>query len=519
MPTKSDKSFIFNYPDTPEYREFIKKYQSPGHLKRKNEKIPEIAIPFQNLGWIDLNCLDYLEHTFCAIFLFIPRILIFIITILLFIILGKIAVIGIRSDNQKAIVSNSCWRKFLAWLCLLLVRANAFFCFGIYWISRKGTPASQNEAPIRLMVPHSSYMDALIGTSPFPLGNMVSFIMKADSTLGQLIPIEVVMAVRVYRNSEQKKDFVTEELQRRAKDKDGGWWPIVLSPEGTALTGTVLHKFKLGAFKPGLPVQPVYFKVKGRGPGKKQDLNFGDNYGDRPVNMTKVLLCHMLKLWQTVSIEYLEPIVPTQDEQYDAVLFADNCRQKISEITKIPIHDTTLEDGLLSKRFAHKYGGDPNYGIVKFVKLQVLYSANFKVVKSIFDTYLTDYKEHLDKKTGSIPKAKFLKLFEDTFGPNILTSGRFKHFFGDKDLDLPETLALSDAIELLVFQVKFSNIKTRLSMTASIFEDEPDLTGDGTVYHRDTIIGMELSSEESENEDTAADEREGILKQFSQSEV
>lgn len=499
MPTKSDKNFIFTYPDTKEYRNFVSKYQKP---YKNAQKIPEIALPFQNLGYGDLTCLDYLEFTFCAIFLLIPRIILFILTVLLFMIFGNLACVGLKKEND---ISKSSWRKFLAWCCIVCVRLNALFCFGIYWIGRKGKPASQKDAPIRLMVPHSSYMDTIALSSPFPLGNLISFIIKADTTLGRLLPIEVVMAVRVFRGTEQGRDFVTHELQRRAEDLDGDWWPILLSPEGTALTGTVLHKFKLGAFKPGVPVQPVHFKIKNRGPlSPRQSLSFGDYYGDKPINHSIVLVYHMLFLWQSISIEYLDPIVPTEEEKNDPVKFADNTREKISKLINVPMHDTALEDSLLMKRFLLKFKGNPNYGIVKFVKLQVLYSANFKSVKKVFDHYIENYRVHLDKNTGAIEKSKFFELFSDIFNPQLLNGDLFKHFFGSKE-DLPEILEFSDAIELLVFQVKaiHKTIKSRPSMIIPNEDDEKDeiddQTRDGVVYLRDDIVGMSFESSESEN--------------------
>ena len=50
-----------------------------------------------------------------------------------------------------------------------------------------------------------------------------------------------------------------EAIARRAQFAATGEGPqVALFPEGTTTNGTYLLNFKVGAFKPGLPVQPVH---------------------------------------------------------------------------------------------------------------------------------------------------------------------------------------------------------------------------------------------------------------------
>lgn len=332
---------------------------------------------------------------------------------------GNIAILGLPKERPDVLlepkVGQSKWRSFFAYLCVIVTRAVGFFCFGIIWVSVNGRIAPQSEAPIRLFLPHSSYLDtaALTGFD-FKSKNLYSFLIKANSLFGQILPIEALMSIRVYRSNETKKNAITEEIRRRAaeghQNKNSGWFPVLLAPEGTALSGTVLHKFKLGAFKPGLPVQPVYIDVGDRSAKNlKQAFSMADWYGSKKINLTKILLSHMMYVYQKVSITYCDVIHPTPKEKANPILYADNARLKISKMINLPIHDTTLEDNLLMIRFHDKYRGDPNYGIVKFVKLQVLYSANFSTVKTAFDFYLNEGKHGIDSRTGSIDKQDFLK--------------------------------------------------------------------------------------------------------------
>ena len=51
-----------------------------------------------------------------------------------------------------------------------------------------------------------------------------------------------------------------EAIAARAQFAVAGEGPqVAIFPEGTTTNGTYLLNFKIGAFKPGLPVQPVHF--------------------------------------------------------------------------------------------------------------------------------------------------------------------------------------------------------------------------------------------------------------------
>lgn len=52
----------------------------------------------------------------------------------------------------------------------------------------------------------------------------------------------------------------TEQILERAHAKSGSYPPLCICPEGTTHTGHVLIKFATGAFRAGLPVQPVVVK-------------------------------------------------------------------------------------------------------------------------------------------------------------------------------------------------------------------------------------------------------------------
>ncbi len=66
----------------------------------------------------------------------------------------------------------------------------------------------------------------------------------------------------VYRRSAESRREAAEAISTRARHP-GDWPQIFIFPEGTNTNRRKLIKFKLGAFNPGVPVQPVTVKYGG----------------------------------------------------------------------------------------------------------------------------------------------------------------------------------------------------------------------------------------------------------------
>merc|ERR550534_2051453 len=66
-------------------------------------------------------------------------------------------------------------------------------------------------------------------------------------------------AIIVDRNDPQSKRKTLDEVKRRAHTADSA--QLMMFPEGTLNNQLALFEFKLGPFIPGVPVQPVCFRV------------------------------------------------------------------------------------------------------------------------------------------------------------------------------------------------------------------------------------------------------------------
>ena len=101
---------------------------------------------------------------------------------------------------------------------------------------------------------------------------------------------------------------MTRFARRRANS--GGKWPqTVLFPEGTCTNGKALIYFKLGAFSPSVPVQPVLVKY----PNALTDISWVE--AGPPVG--EIVLKCLCSPWMRMTVEFLPPYVPSEEEKKD----------------------------------------------------------------------------------------------------------------------------------------------------------------------------------------------------------
>ncbi|RTG81416.1 lysophosphatidylcholine acyltransferase / lyso-PAF acetyltransferase [Schistosoma bovis] len=189
---------------------------------------------------------------------------------------------------------------FRRWLILPIVRMSArlvFFAGGFHWIKIQGIRASRKEAPIMVIAPHSSFLDALV-VVVLGLPSVVGKTESAESFVGGFV--RMLQPILVNREDPNSRKKAIQELIRRAKSEED-WPQIVIFPEGTCTNRSCIATFKPGAFNAGVPVQPVIV----RWPNKV----------------------------------FLPVYQPNEDEQMDAQLYANNIRRIMAE----SVHFLALE--------------------------------------------------------------------------------------------------------------------------------------------------------------------------------
>ncbi len=264
---------------------------------------------------------------------------------------SRLALLGLDTSKTNGYgmkTPHAAWRRALmrpvAWLARL-----ALFVGGFHWISVKGKPASPLTTPI-VVANHVSLIDPIVLFSHL---NAPQFIAKAEVAEVPLIGAVLLGAgvVLLDRTSPtSRSDAQTEVNRRTAVNKqaaeavavaNGGgnnsagagvpehYQHLMIFPEGTTTTGDALIDFKLGAFRAGVPVQPVAIRYP-------HDF-FNPTYAGLNKSGVRLMLRILSQWYNKVEVEYLEPHIPSANELADPLVYAANVRKDIAQALGVPL--------------------------------------------------------------------------------------------------------------------------------------------------------------------------------------
>jgi len=150
----------------------------------------------------------------------------------------------------------SAWRRLLVQPIPYLLRVAMFAC-GLYWIPVKGRPAPPSEAPL-VVCNHRSFLEPMYLF--YALGGPIGVAKAGVVDIPIAGPIaRCLQPILVHREDRTKSRQAGEAIVSRARS--GAWPHILIFPEGTCTNGTALIAFRNGAFAAGVPVQPVRTNV------------------------------------------------------------------------------------------------------------------------------------------------------------------------------------------------------------------------------------------------------------------
>ncbi len=133
---------------------------------------------------------------------------------------------------------------------------------------------------------------------------------------------------------------------------------LVIAPEGTTKSRNCLLRFRKGAFVPGLPVTPVLLSY----PARHFHVGWGLPWND--AFHVYRLLCQVIN---HVTVEFLEPYVPTSEEQKDPALYAENVRETMARHLGVELVDTDVGE----ENQLRALGIRPNFRGNKLVRTDV----------------------------------------------------------------------------------------------------------------------------------------------------
>ncbi|CAG5126640.1 unnamed protein product, partial [Candidula unifasciata] len=357
----------------------------------------------------------------------------------------SLAVVGLacrpEADQSKPL---SGWRKCLRKPFIILWRA-IYFVMGFYYVKTKGERASASAAPLLVAAPHSSPFDILlicVGTqtcSPMSRAENATI-----PVLGSVL--KFLQPVFVQREDSESRTKSVQEIRDRSSSPL--LWPqIIIFPEGTCTNRTCLISFKLGAFFPGVPVQPVCVKF----PNRLDTVT----WTCEGLSVYQLMWLTICQFYTRCEIEYLPVYTPNEAEQANPRLYADNVRELMASHLELPVTDHTFDDCRLMRE-AQKLHMSPRAGLVEMQKLHSKLGLSFSGAQELLQQF------NKIKSSRSMKAEAAFITFED-----------FKNY-----LMLPESEALRKVFALY------------------------DRDGSGTIDFREYVIGLSLLSSPVNNDDT-----------------
>ena len=254
--------------------------------------------------------------------------------------------------------------RFFSRLCL--------WGFGYWYVDQrdlcnygKRPDGSLREAPM-IVMNHVTIVDAFflityhdmmaLGKKSLVDAPFVSSIGAAEQVIG------------VDRESPEARKATAEEICRRVQwppEKEqqyGRFRPMIIFPEGTCTNTSCMVEFRLGAFQPGVAVQPIVLRY----PYRHYDCSWCDTGG-----FLWILLGMWCQVYNRMEAMYLPVYEPSDEEKKDPVLFARNVRRAMSEASKIPLTDHNYLD-MLALHCADECGLDSHNINIEMGKFKFL---------------------------------------------------------------------------------------------------------------------------------------------------
>ncbi|XP_016052705.1 PREDICTED: lysophosphatidylcholine acyltransferase 2B-like [Miniopterus natalensis] len=289
------------------------------------------------------------------------------------------------------------WRRTLVRLPLRLLLQISFLVAG-FLVKVKGKKATRAEAPIFVAAPHSTFFDA-VACVVAGLPSVVSASQNARIPVAGKFLLST-QPVLVTREDPDSRKTTRDEILKRVTSKMK-WPQILIFPEGVCTNRTCLVTFKLGAFSPGVPVQPVLLRYP----------NSLDTVTWTWQGFTGFQAC-MLTLSQPftrVEVEFLPVYIPNDQEKKDPVLFANAVRVSMANALGLPVTDHTYEDCRLMITAGNLHL-PMEAGLVEFTKISQKLKLDWDSVHHHLDEYAAIAVAAKGGKIGIEEFSDYLKL-------------------------------------------------------------------------------------------------------------
>ncbi|XP_007524739.2 lysophosphatidylcholine acyltransferase 2B-like [Erinaceus europaeus] len=355
-----------------------------------------------------------------------------------------------RSTQQSTPTKS--WRKILVQPALRFMFQAVFFFAG-FLVRVRGKRATHEEAPIFVTAPHSSFFDA-IACVVAGLPSVVSALHNAQiPMIGRiLLTTQPVFVNREDLNS--RRNTRNEIVKRVTSNRK--WPQILIFPEGVCTNRTCLITFRLGAFTPGVPVQPVLLRY----PNALDTVT----WTWQGFSALQACMLTLSQLFTRVEVEFMPVYIPNDIEKKDPVLFANAVRVSMANALGIPVTDHTYEDCRLMIS-AGKLHLPFETGLVEFTKLSQKLRLDWDNIHQHLDEYAAIAVAAKGGKIGIKEFATYLKL---------PISGPLRQLFALFDRNNDGCIDFREYVIGLTVLCNPSNTERILKMSFKLFDLDED---------------------------------------------
>jgi len=229
------------------------------------------------------------------------------------------------------------WRAFFQ-NCMWTISGYIIFYALGFRVEIVGQQAPRNTAPVLVVAPHSSFLDvfviSLCYASPVArIENKTTPVLWAPQAVGHTIFVD--------RRSVASRASAMDTIVGRARSPQA-WPQIFIFTEGTTTNGKALVRFQTGGFKPGVPVQPVTIRYS------RPDLTtWTRNQDHRFIHSILLIMANPIN---TITLEFLPVYHPSQSEQENSVLFAQNVQKVMADSLGVPATDIQRSEFVIESK-------------------------------------------------------------------------------------------------------------------------------------------------------------------------
>ncbi|XP_004699639.1 lysophosphatidylcholine acyltransferase 2B-like [Echinops telfairi] len=297
---------------------------------------------------------------------------------------------------QPARPASNCRRQLTQPALRLLLQA-VFRLLG-FVVRVRGAKATRAEARLFVVAPHTTFFDVIAcvaaGLPSLVLAN------RKLTFPGLRKVIQSTEPILVRRNDPASRKNTRNEILRRVRS-GRRWRQIMIFPEGVCTNGSCLVTFKLGAFLPGVPVQPVLLRY----PNTLDTVT----WTWKGFSAFQIVLLTLSQAFTRMTIEFMPVYTPSDDEKQDPILFANTVRISMANALGLPVTDHTYEDCKLMISAGH-LRLPMEAGLVEFTKLSQTLKLDWDSIQQHLDDYAAIAVASKGGKIGIEEFATFLKL-------------------------------------------------------------------------------------------------------------